>query len=96
MRLYSVSMECDGYNLNGVIDVYEECDDENYTSGDGCSKYNFVEEHYLCENEPSECYLHCGSHGYQGETYEVCDDGNTDNGDGCDSGCQVEDGYTCT
>lgn len=57
---------------------YEQCDDGNKLSGDGCSS--------LCTIENSQPV--CGN-GVK-EVGEQCDDGNKINGDGCSSTCQTE------
>ena len=54
--------------------TYEQCDDGNTVSGDGCSA--------ACQNEV------CGDNIVQ--TGEQCDDGNTANGDGCSEICLLE------
>ncbi|MCX6750762.1 MAG: myxococcus cysteine-rich repeat containing protein [Candidatus Pacearchaeota archaeon] len=41
---------------NGIIESpYEECDDGNYNSGDGCSFSCSVESGYTCTGQPSVC-----------------------------------------
>ena len=43
---------------NGLVETpYEECDDNNYVSGDGCSALCKVESGYICTGEPSVCTL---------------------------------------
>jgi cysteine-rich repeat protein len=43
---------------NGLVETpYEECDDNNYASGDGCSALCKVESGYICTGEPSVCVL---------------------------------------
>lgn len=67
---------------NGIIEPGEDCDDNNITSGDGCS---------------SNCLLVEGSKAVCGngkiEKGEQCDDGNSANGDGCSSICLYESNY---
>lgn len=53
---------------------YEECDDGNQNSGDGCS---------------ARCRLEsCGNHAV--DLGEECDDGNREGGDGCSARCKAE------
>jgi cysteine-rich repeat protein len=59
------------------LDRYEQCDDGNYRSGDGCSN--------TCQFER----VVCGNNKI--ETGETCDDGNTKTGDGCNAVCKLED-----
>lgn len=41
---------------NGIVETpYEECDDHNYVSGDGCSALCKVESGYTCTGQPSVC-----------------------------------------
>ncbi|RJQ30409.1 DUF4215 domain-containing protein [Candidatus Parcubacteria bacterium] len=74
------------YNTCGdaVLDMYEECDDGNIISGDGCSDN--------CLNEGS--IYTCGSDGDRDgsltDIFEDCDDGNRVSGDGCSSLCLNE------
>jgi cysteine-rich repeat protein len=95
---------------NGRYDPFEECDDGNHQSGDGCS---------------SSCKLECGDAGVAPcidpgffpqspwtlccgvgrlivcgdgllDAMEACDDGNATAGDGCPSDCTVvEPGFRC-
>ena len=74
---------------DGIVDdgtpYFEECDDGNTVSGDGCSAG--------CQDEDGQPT--CGN-GIL-ELDEECDDGNTDSGDGCSERCKWEfvigDGY---
>eukprot|EP01079_Euglenida_sp_SAG-EU17-18_P008300 gene8300-203_t len=59
---------------NGVLDPKEECDDDNYSNGDGCDVYCKLEE--------------CGNGIIQ--MGEQCDDFNVNIGDGCDAECWIE------
>ncbi|MEK7606706.1 MAG: Ig-like domain-containing protein [Patescibacteria group bacterium] len=63
---------------NGNVDIGEDCDDSNTTSGDGCSA--------TCLHEGTT--LNCGN-GSRG-TGEDCDDSNTASGDGCSATCLNE------
>ena len=56
---------------------FEQCDDGNDVTGDGCEPNCGVS-------------LICGNGFLQGENAEQCDDGNTAVGDGCDADCLVE------
>ncbi len=40
---------------DGIVIGAEQCDDENSTSGDGCSSECQIEPGYECEGEPSQC-----------------------------------------
>jgi len=43
---------------NGIVETpYEECDDNNYVSGDGCSALCKIESGYICTGQPSVCTL---------------------------------------
>ena len=59
---------------DGIIDVTEECDDNNGSNGDGCDNN--------CTNTA------CGNEIVTAG--EQCDDGNLTNTDGCDLDCQFE------
>lgn len=61
---------------NGWIDANEECDDENFVSGDGCTA-NCIDEY-------------CGDNVINDGPLENCDDGNSTSGDGCSATCRVE------
>jgi MYXO-CTERM domain-containing protein len=65
---------------NGTVEAGEECDDNNTTSGDGCSA--------VCQTELPPGVV-CGNS--MVEQGEDCDDGNTMGGDGCSASCQNED-----
>ena len=84
----------------GIVE-YEQCDDGNTVSGDGCSSY--------CTNEVQSQGGGSGGGDDGGETNlcgngdldagEECDDGNSDNNDACLSTCQIAycgDGFECT
>ena len=87
---------------DGTVSGYEECDDGNATSGDGCDAGCMVEPGFTCPyGEPCRAVA-CGD----GITdsypvgdgiwdYEQCDDGNTTNGDGCSATCDPEPGFYC-
>lgn len=64
------------YCGDGTVDIGEECDDGNNTSGDGCTA--------ACVDE------FCGDGVENDGASEQCDDGNVANGDGCSSTCQLE------
>ena len=63
---------------------YEECDDGNETSGDGCSLKCRVEAGYLCRGEPSLCERTCG---------EDCLEGASGSGDGYPATCDAAPSY---
>ncbi len=67
---------------NNVIDLGEDCDDNNTVSGDGCSSN--------CKFEGRVC-----GDGIIFATNENCDDDNSNNDDGCSSTCEIEPGYVC-
>lgn len=69
----NASSECG----NGVVESDEQCDDGNYTSGDGCNS--------VCQTEAADGSV-CGN-GIK-EVKEQCDDGNNIDGDSCTSICQ--------
>jgi cysteine-rich repeat protein len=79
---------------DGIVGGAEQCDDNNTTSGDGCSGTCTIESGYICTGVPSVCTAICGD-GVKVST-EACDDSNTTSGDGCSGTCTVESGYTCT
>lgn len=39
-----------------MIEKGEECDDKNKEDGDGCDSKCKVEDGYICERVPSECF----------------------------------------
>lgn len=76
---------------NGIKTGWEECDDGNRISGDGCSSNCTVENGFNCTgDEPTVCVNKCGDN--IRVTPETCDEG----GDtlGCVN-CQVQYGYRC-
>jgi cysteine-rich repeat protein len=82
---------------------YEQCDDGNATSGDGCSSDCVLEPNYACDYLGEPCQLVVCGDGLQQSyvqpdgnyAYEACDDGNTASADGCSSGCGLESGWIC-
>jgi cysteine-rich repeat protein len=82
---------------------YEQCDDGNATSGDGCSSLCQLEPHYACDYLGAPCTpVVCGDGQQQSYVladgsyaYESCDDGNAASGDGCTAACNVESGWIC-
>lgn len=40
---------------DGVLDIFEQCDDGNPTDGDGCDSSCQIEQCYACTGEPSVC-----------------------------------------
>ena len=67
---------------NNVVDLGEDCDDNNTVSGDGCSSN--------CKFEGRVC-----GDGIILDANEDCDDDNAENEDGCSSTCEIEPGYVC-
>lgn len=71
---------------NGVLeDDWEECDDGNTRSGDGCSAG--------CRHET---VVQCGDWKISTQNGEECDDGNNKNSDGCNHECAIERWWMCT
>jgi cysteine-rich repeat protein len=50
----------------GIVQSNEECDDEDISSGDGCSSTCTVEANYSCFDVPSVCVAHPAPFGIQG------------------------------
>jgi cysteine-rich repeat protein len=69
---------------NSIVEMGEQCDDGNMTSGDGCSD--------TCQVEAP---LTCGNGNVDFQMGEQCDDGNTVAGDGCSDTCQIEAAASC-
>ncbi len=68
---------------------WEECDDGNANSGDGCSLGCKLEPGYACSKPNTPCHKTvCGDGTKEGS--ESCDDGNTMPGDGCAPDCKSE------
>lgn len=40
---------------DGVISMYEDCDDQNVEDGDGCSSECYLERGWICDGLPSKC-----------------------------------------
>ena len=83
-------MCANGYNLlppydcisncgNLLPDPGEECDDGNFTPGDGCNNCKL-------ENQRGDGEI---------LRAEKCDDGNLNDTDGCNSDCLIENGWSC-
>jgi cysteine-rich repeat protein len=72
--------------------TYEQCDDRNVTSGDGCSSSCTLEPGYSCPSGGEPCKLAVCGDGIVDYPVESCDDGNTVNGDYCTSGCEYDYG----
>jgi len=84
------------YSFTGAS--WEQCDDGNILSGDGCSGACLIEEFYYCSNKlalnRNVCLAKCGN-GWV-EVSEQCDDGNEIDGDGCGAlDCTIEPMYDC-
>ena len=79
---------------NKTIVYNEECDDDNYVDGDGCSSKCTVEPLFRCEI--FFCRKTCPNGVVDLDTGEKCDDGNSLDGDGCSSSCQIECGFVCS
>lgn len=81
---------------NGLQDPGEECDDGNTVRGDGCDRYCYVEDGFVCSGFGQPCIspYACGNGVLS--PGEACDDGNTVSGDGCAADCKlVESGWRC-
>ncbi|MCX4240503.1 RCC1 domain-containing protein [Paraliomyxa miuraensis] len=71
----------------------EDCDDGNSDDLDGCSSMCVIEDGWLCNGQPSECFAVCGDGIIVGE--EGCDDDNLLDDDGCTVECVLEPGWAC-
>jgi cysteine-rich repeat protein len=78
---------------DGLITDEEACDDSNTEDGDGCTSTCTIEEGWMCNDQPSACFVVCGDAILAGD--EQCDDDNVVDGDGCTAECQQEDGWAC-
>lgn len=80
---------------DGALQLPEECDDANGSSGDGCTDSCVVESGWECTGEPSLCVPPgvCGDG--QLNAGEECDDGDANGADGCSGTCLVESGWEC-
>ena len=67
---------------DGIVGPGEECDDGNFSDGDGCSSNCTVEPGWQCVGEPSACSPVCGDGLIVGG--EACDGDNL-NGETCES-----------
>ena len=84
---------------NGVIEALEEWDDNDTSSGDGCSSSWQIENKWdctyalgalsVCTDQWADGYVMTPTTGYW-------DDGNTTPNDGCDVSCNVENKWTCS
>jgi cysteine-rich repeat protein len=88
------------YDANGVYH-WEDCEDGNTQSGDGCSSSCQIEAGWYCYAgvcNLAQCgngVLECFSDGSGYWSCESCDDGNSLNGDGCSSLCEMTPGWLC-
>jgi len=71
----------------GILNVGEQCDDQNINNADGCSSVCQIERGYVCSGQPSVCDTVCGDRIVAGS--EECDDGNANNFDGCSNTCST-------
>jgi cysteine-rich repeat protein len=78
---------------DGAVELGEQCDDGDTTSGDGCSSLCVREVGFICAGSPSNCTTTCGDGVTAGA--ETCDDGDAQSGDGCSNNCLVENGFEC-
>ena len=79
---------------DGITEFAEECDDDEFADGDGCSSECEVERGYICSGTPSICVHQCENGLVQPEVGEQCDDGNNVADDGCTL-CIVDEGMLC-
>jgi cysteine-rich repeat protein len=79
---------------DGIIGGAEACDDNDTSSGNGCSNACQVEAGYECLGTPSVCTTTCGDGIIAGS--ESCDDTGTVSGDGCSNLCTIESGFDCS
>ncbi len=87
-------LTCEAFCGESGVGGFEECDDNNFVAGDGCSMCT-IDPGYQCTGQVSVCTPICGDGLIVGG--EVCDDGGTASGDGCSSDCHtIEPGYNCT
>jgi len=77
---------------SGTSGSYEECDDGNEASGDGCDSACTYEPGYYCPGPGNPCELAVCGNGYAEWPAEVCDDGNDIPNDGC-ADCQYDGGW---
>lgn len=81
---------------------YNQCDDGNLDSEDGCDGDCNVETGWMCIGgkprgaQPTVdwCSEICGDGVNRG--WHTCDDGNLEDGDGCSANCITEVGFQCT
>lgn len=85
---------------NGIRELpYEECDDADLTSGDGCNEKCIIETGFKCDvisELPDVCCATlqlCGD-GFK-QQCEGCDDGNRKSNDGCSAQCEQEKLFIC-
>ena len=88
---------------NGAIDPDETCDDDNLTSGDGCSVLCQVEPCWACAGAPSVCAPDDGASCDDGvvcTTGDICGGGTCagtpSTGNACDDGDLCTGGDVCT
>ena len=82
---------------DAVLTISEECDDQNFISGDGCSNTCLIEDGYLCDSSilPSDCVPICGDS--KNMIGEFCDDGDISSADKCEGDCSMPvTGWICT
>jgi cysteine-rich repeat protein len=96
----------DGY-VDGWTDadgnmVWEDCDDGNTATGDGCSDSCMTEAGWSCwywdgcrRAVCGDGIWDCYSDGNGNFECETCEDGNQQPGDGCSASCALEPGFNC-
>ncbi|MGE0396966.1 MAG: DUF4215 domain-containing protein [Kofleriaceae bacterium] len=75
---------------DGLLDIGEECDDDNTTGTDGCDMRCDVETGYVCDTdvEPSVCELACGNGTFESDL-EECEYIVGENDDVCSATCTL-------
>uniref|UniRef100_A0A6B2KX99 PARP catalytic domain-containing protein n=1 Tax=Arcella intermedia TaxID=1963864 RepID=A0A6B2KX99_9EUKA len=77
-----------------LIPPYEECDDGNPYSNDGCTRDCKIQPGWTCTEPGYPCYGDCGDGVLVFS--EECDDGNNVTDDGCTDDCKVMTGWICS
>jgi cysteine-rich repeat protein len=82
-EIISPSAPCGNGVIQSNTQTPEQCDDDNRSNDDGCSRDCQIEDGFQCAGEPSICGI-CGD-GEITAGLEECDDGNDTNDDECRS-----------
>lgn len=81
---------------DGLLNWFNECDDGNTKSGDGCSSICTIETGFGCVGEPSVCSCMACGDGLVCSGIEQCDDGGVLGDDGCDNSCNINPEWECS